>query len=376
MARRAELREVESRLIGAKTLPYNPELELELADRSGPGGSSTDRGLSFSQELEIAGQRRKRVAVANQELAAAQSTFLRHERLVAFEVESAFAEAVRDRELLTVAETDASLAREMLDFSSRRLQRGATTQIEVNFARASAGRAERGTLRAQARYASARSRLAQVAGVEPSLRPRPLGELSDPLDSPLQLPPLERLLELAAANRQDLGAAQHQEQASEAAIRLALSEGRPNLAVRAFVQREEAMDDIVGAAVGFSVPLFNRNQGQVAASRAARERRRHEREALRSAIEQEVLEALNDFRAARASAEFLQDQVLGTLEENVELLQRSFAAGRIGATEVVTLRRELVAGRRESIEVQADAWLARIRLALATGTMTLGEESK
>ena len=64
------------------------------------------------------------------------------------------------------------------------------------------------------------------------------------------------------------------------------------------------------------------------------------------------------------------DQVLGTLEENVDLLQRSFAAGRIGATEVVTLRREFVASRREYVETLADAWLARVDLDLAIGRFT------
>lgn len=366
-ARQAELAEVESGLLGAKTYPYNPELALEVADRSSPGGSATDRGLSLSQELEVSGQRRKRIAVANEEVAAAEAHLLREKRILAFRVESAFAEAVRSRELLGVAETDAALARDVLGFSKRRLERGATTQIDVNLAQASAGRAERSVQRERAAYASARSALAELAGMDPASPPDPVGGLVFPEG---EVPSLEELLEGAIDDRGDLGSIRRQELAAEAAIRLALAERQPNLIVGGFLQREEGTDDIFGATVGVSLPLFNRNQGRIAESRAIRERLRYERDALSLAVKQQVVTALNNLRAARAAAEYLRDQVLGTLEENVDLLQRSFTAGRIGATEVVTLRREFVASRREYVEVLADAWLARVDLDLATGRFT------
>ena len=187
--------------------------------------------------------------------------------------------------------------------------------------------------------------------------------------------PLEALLASAFEQRGDLLAADQREQAAEAAIRLAIAEGKPNLIVGGFFEREEATDDIFGATISLSVPLFNRNQGRIAESRSTRERLRHERAALRLAVEQEVVAAFNSLQAARAATEHLRDQVLGTLDENVELLQRSFEAGRIGATEVVTLRREFVAGRREYIEAMADAWLARIELDLAVGRLSLPQSS-
>lgn len=366
-ARRAAQREAVGRLATAETYPYNPALELELADRSSSGGSTTDRGLSLSQEIELGGQRRQRIAVAREELSSAEETLLRDRQLMVHAVETAFAEAVRARELLAVAETDAALAREILDFSRRRLERGATTQIEVNLALASAGRAERSIQQARASYASARGRLAEAAGVSPALPPEPLGELLLPEAEPLRL---EDLLELAVESRGDLRAAERQELAAEASIRLALAERRPNLLVGAFFQREEASDDIVGATVGISLPLFDRNQGQIAESRAARERLGHQKEALRLGIEREVATAWSRLQAARAAAEHLRDQVLGTLDESVELLQRSFLAGRIGATEVVTLRREFVASRRETVEALAEAWLARVELDLAVGRLS------
>lgn len=370
--RQAERQEIASRLVGARTYPHNPEVSLEFADRSSPGGSATDRGLSVSQEIELAGQRSKRIAVADRELAAAEAILLHQRRLLAFQVEAAFVEAVLARELLGVATTDADLSRKVLSFSRRRLERGAATQIELNLAQASAGRAERSLRRAQADYAAARSRLAEVAGAEPLAPPEPTGDLHVPEAEPF---PLEGLLAMAFERRGDLLAAGQREEAAEVAIRLTRAEGKPNLVVGSFFEQEEATDDIFGATISLSVPLFNRNQGRIAESRAKRERLRHERAALRLAIEREVVAAFNSLRSARAAAEHLRDQVLGTLDENVELLQRSFEAGRIGATEVLTLRREFVAGRREYIEALAEAWLARIELDLAVGRLSLPQQS-
>ena len=370
--REAQRQEVASRLVGAKTYPHNPEVSLEFADRSGPGGSTIDRSLSISQEFELAGQRRRRLAVADQELAAAETVLVHQRRLLAFQVESAFAESVLARELLGVATADAELAQEVLAFSRRRLERGAATQIEVNLAQASAGRAERSLRRARADYSSVRSRLAQIAGANPQAPPEPAGDLLVPDTDPL---PLNDLLALAFKLRGDLLAASQMEKAAEASIHLAIAESKPNLVFESFFQQEEETDDIFGATISLTVPLFDRNQGRIAGSRATRERLRHEQDALRLAVEQEVIAAFNSLQAARAAAEHLRDQVLGTLDENVELVQRSFEAGRIGATEVVTLRREFVASRREYIEAMADAWLARIELDLATGGPSSPQES-
>lgn len=365
-ARQAALAAVESGLLSAKTYPYNPELALDIAGRNNLAGSTIDRGLSLSQELEVAGQRRKRIVVADESLAAAKADLLREKRLLAFRVESAFAAAVRARELLGVAETDATLARDLMEFSERRLERGATTQIEVNLAQASMGRAKRSVERARAEYASARSVLAEIAGRDPAIQPEPVGALAFPEGD---VPALEELLQSATENRGDLESIRRKELAADAAIQLALAERRPNLVIGGFLEREEA-GDIFGATVSVSLPLFNRNQGRIAESQAVRERLRYEREALHLAVQQEVVDALSQLQAAQASVKFLRDQVLSTLEENVDLLQRSFAAGRIGATEVVILRREFVANRREYVEALADAWQARVDLDLVTSRLT------
>jgi cobalt-zinc-cadmium efflux system outer membrane protein len=117
------------------------------------------------------------------------------------------------------------------------------------------------------------------------------------------------------------------------------------------------------------IPLFNRNQGPIAEARAAETRARADGDALDLRIRQEVAVTLARYRAAREASANLEQNVLTTWRDNLDLLQRSFEAGKTGWTEVLVFRREFVDVQREFIETLADAWLAGIELDLAAGVL-------
>lgn len=363
-ARRAEVLRAEARLLTARTYPYNPEIEVATADRQGLGDGSTDRSLSLSQEIEIGGQRGKRAAVATAELEAVQSSFEREQRLLASRVRLAFAEALRAIELVQIAEGDAELTRQLLDFASRRLEAGAGTQVELNLARSTAGQAERTLRLAEAADASARSRLAEAIGASAGEVPVPVGQLDFPTG---EVAEPGTLLELALKNRADLEALRRETESSRRAIQLSRSLSIPNLRLGAFYDKEEGTDEIKGMALAIPIPLFNRNQGGIAEARAEVDRLSAEGSAAELAIRREVMEALATYRAAHQTAVSLRDLVVGTLEENLSLLRRALDAGKIGASDVLVFRREFVEGQRQFIEALFEAQAARIALDLATG---------
>ncbi len=356
-ARRAEVDEARGRLVSARTHPFNPRLEVEAGRRRGPDATATDRGLSLSQRVELAGQRGRRRAVAEARLAGAEARLVRHGRVLAARVELAFAKAVRARELHRVAELDAGLARDYLELVDRRLAAGAATQLDVNLARTTRGRAERRL---------AVTRAAAAVGLGPASLPEPAGELPPPA---AELPPLAELIALAADHRADLAAFRHQRQAAEARVGLARAERVPDLAFGLSFEREEGTDEILGGGLGISLPLFDRNRGAIAEAEAARERSVHELAARELDVASEVVAAYATLQAAGEAAGLLR-QVLGSAEESFELLRRAFEAGKIGNTELLLFRRELVESRREYVDTLAEAWLARVALDLATGRLT------
>jgi len=366
-AQEAEVQGAEARLIGARVFQFNPDLGGEVGDRTG-GTSSTDFQFSLEQEIEIGGQRGKRTAVAQAALKAARSRLLRTRRLLAAEVEIAFSDTLRDRELVKIAETNDELAQSLLRFATRRLEAGAATQIELNLARATAGRAGRARRLAQAAHVASRSRLAEITALRPEDPPEVEGELPE---SSAAVATLGTLLDDALRNRADLVAQRLETESAAQGVRLAKALGVPNPRLGAFYSEEESTDTIKGLSLVFPLPIFQRNQGEVAESVAFSERQRAEVKRIELAVRQQVTSTRAMLEAAVNSAEELRSLVVGTFEESLTFLERALAAGKIGATDVLVLQQQFVASQQEYVEAVAEAWVARVELDLATGSLPL-----
>jgi len=362
-AQRALLEQAEGRLVTAKTYPHDPALILEGADREGAGESSTDRAIKGTQVVEIGGQRRRRVAQASAELDAAGAKFQREGRLLAARVSATFVEALRARELLEVEQANTELVRSLAEVARKRFEAGSVPQMEVNLAQVQVGRAELDLRLARNAYEVARAALAESIGLDPAAPPQPMGELDLLPREPVSL---SELVDGALRHRGDLAAFRATIEAAQARIALARREVVPNLAVEGFYGREEG-DRLVGGEIGIRIPLFNRNRGPIAEARAAERRAAADTEAVRLQVAREVVAARATYDALSEASSELEQGVLGTLEENLVLLQLSFEAGKTGWTEVLVFRREFVDIQRDYIDTLADARLAGIALDLAAG---------
>ena len=352
-------------LLGARTYPFNPVLEAEHASRDDGNERTSDREIALSQEIEIAGQRGKRMATASAAAEAARAASTRSRQELAARVESAFAAVLRARELAALAAFEREVAAELAAFEQRRLDAGAGTLIDVNVTRAAEGRAERRVALALADEAAARASLAEVVALPVAELPGVAGKLPDAWPPPAGLAELELL---ALDRRSDLLALRSEIGAATARIRLERSLAAPNLVIGVAKGREADREDLDTLRAGLAIPLFQRNQGGIATARAEEALLSAELAAAELAVRREVAAAWSQAEAtSRALAVFLQT-VAGTLEENLDLVQRGLAAGKLRGSEVLVFRRELIDSRRELIEAAADAWLAQIELDLATGS--------
>ncbi len=362
-AKRALLDQAEGRLVIAKTYPFNPALTAEVGRRTSSGASVYDRNVAVTQEIEIAGQRGLRHDEFSAELEAARAEFRREERLLSAGVRGAFVLALEARERLEVERANADLARSLADVSRKRFESGASPPMEVNLAVAQAGRAERDRRLAEGAYHQARVVLAETVGLDPVEPPEPQGDLALPRVDPT---PLADIVAGALDRRTDLQAFRKSVSAAQFRIDRNRREAVPNLTVSAFYGHEEGTDRIVGGAVGLQIPLFNRRQGAIAEARASHQHVTAETSALELKIRQEVASARVRSQAAIDAASTLARDSLGSLRENLDLLQRSFEAGKVGWSEVLVFRREFVDAQRDYVVTVADAWLAAIELDLAS----------
>ena len=371
-AARAAVAEAEAGLLEARVYPHNPEVSVGWARREGEGDSSRDTGLELSQQIEIAGQRGRRGAAATAEVEAARAGLAHERRLLAARVTSVFAEAARARGHLDVEASDIDLARRLQEIARRRFDAGRATELDLNFASAELGRARRRQLLAGAAFVEASAMLAEAIGLDPATPVEPVGE---PLLE-MEPPPLERLLELGIQNGADLEALRQQRGAAQKRIALARSEAIPDVLVGVFREREAQAETITGVGISLALPLFNRNQGAIAGSRAVVERVTQDLRLRELELAREIVAARARYEAAAASAREFETAVLGKLRDNLDLLERSFEAGKLGLTEVVVIRRELLDAQREHVEAKAEAWQARVALDLASGVITLPDQEE
>jgi cobalt-zinc-cadmium efflux system outer membrane protein len=321
-----------------------------------------------AQEIEIAGQRGRRIDAAQAEVEAVRATERRTSRLLAAEVHVVFVEAVEARELLEVARAESDLARQFLDLARRRLAAGEGTQLDVNVAAAELGRAEQAVGVEEGRYAAARAFLAETLGLQAATLPVPTGPLDPPMDEP---PALDALLVDVEANRADLQALRETERAARGHVDRARAEAWPDLRLGLFSGVEEGRDALVGVSVALPLPVFARNQGAIAEAEAAVARVVAERDAARLSAVREVVVAWEQHRARARALTILRDRVLGTSEENLELLRKAFEAGKTGWVEVLVMRKALFDARRALLETSADLRRARVAIDIAAGRMPL-----
>jgi cobalt-zinc-cadmium efflux system outer membrane protein len=363
-ARRAVVAEAEGRLVGAGTYPHDPELIFEGARRTDDlDTTTTDEGLTLVQVIAIGGQRGRRKAQASAELEETRARLLGEERLLRAQVSAAFVEALRARDLMQAQEANAELARSLLDISRARFEAGSAPQMDVNLAQVQVGRSDRDMRMARGAYDIARSILAETIGLDPVQPPEPQGGLELPERA---MPPIVDLVDGAVQRRADLQALRAAVTATRARIEVAHREVVPNLAFEAF-RREDDGDRLIGGALGIRIPIFNRNQGAIAEARAAEGRAIAESEAAILQARREVMAARTRYEAASEAADRLRQQALGTLDENLRLLQLSFESGKTGWTDVLVFRREFVDVRRDYVNTLAEARLAAIELDLAAG---------
>jgi len=360
----AALRRAEADLLGSRVFPFNPVIEASQARRDDGQEQTQDREVGISQEVEIAGQRGKRIAAASRSLDAMRLRVSRARQELTASVGEAFVLALQARELEQLAKIEKEIVRSLAEFERRRLDAGAGTLIDLNLALAAEGRAQRQVELAIAAETAARATVAERIGLPPADVPRLDGELPESWPSAA---PLQTLEARALAQRQDLAALKSESEAAAARLRLEQSLAAPNLVVGLATGREADREDLDTLIAGVTIPLFNRNQGGIATARANQDGAAADLALATLALRSEVASAAIRYQATTHALTVFRETVAGTLDENLELVQKSFASGKLRASEVLVFRREFVDSRRELIEAAADAWLAKIALDLATG---------
>lgn len=379
LAARQRLAIAEGKLMQAGQRP-NPTLNTEYGSPRFLGGEAeSDLKVGVSQLFELGGKRSRRVAVAKLELTKARADVAAIERAVSIEIRSAYTAALSAARQHDVLEKLIVANEELLRVTNARLNEGDVAPLDVNLVRVENERFKVQAIQVRNELDTAMLQIRTLIGADINeilkLAPQP--------DRPPRFDMgLSELSELALKTRPDLEAARINEELGSARVNLAKANGTPNVEAGLAYSRSKSVIDFptrVGGgsfpnkdnALVFSVsvdlPVFNRNQGEIASATGEKVQATREREFLESTVKRDVAIAYKKYRAAAESLVIYSTQIVPRSEENLRTIRAAYGLGDFSVFEVVNEQRRLTENVTNFNQILKDYYNALTELETAIG---------
>lgn len=335
------VRAAAGREMQAGLLP-NPSVGLEIESLGADAGDGGETALVFEQEFPTAGKRRKARDVAEADRMIEQATFRATAYEVATRVRIAFVAALAAERRLEAFESLLALSDEVLAAADVRVEAGAATEADRLRARVVQEQAELDTVAARVRSDAARRALASAMGLETALEAALTGDLA----SLPALPDQEETVALTLERNAEVERAQHAIERAARAHTLAKARATPNLFAGIGPRYSDPDGETtLDVSVGVEIPLFDRNQGEVAARMAERIGAGAAMGATRLRLIEAVADAWSSYLTARLSADAYADSLLLKAERTLELTQEAYRAGKADYLRLLDAQQTLVRAR-------------------------------
>jgi cobalt-zinc-cadmium efflux system outer membrane protein len=181
-----------------------------------------------------------------------------------------------------------------------------------------------------------------------------------------------------------LQAARLGEELGAARIDLARANGIPNVSGAVRFSRTKGLIDLPGPVngrdfltdldneltfgVSVDIPVFNRNQGEIASATRERLQATRTREFLESSVRRDVAVAYRKYRAAAESLVIYTTQILPRAEDNLRSVRAAYGLGDFSIFEVVNEQRRLAENVTNYNQILRDYYNALTDLETAIGT--------
>jgi outer membrane protein, heavy metal efflux system len=323
------VREAEVRSAGQHS---NPDLVFESTKDTPHRMLSLDipfEPWKRSARIDVA---REQLSLADVDDAAALQALRRGVRL-------AFYGLLAADEANTLAGSMVQVAERVHEVAQARFEEGAAPRLDVM-------QAELGLSRAKADLELARSARTSAQAELNALLSRPPAEplaVEGDIAQSAPLPAVEQVVARAAAGNAELRSAEREVAIEERRLGLLKAERVPTpiVSVGAVFDAPGEFDVGYRAGLSLAVPLFDRNQGQIAGSLARGEQARLRRDALRLSVEAKAFAAHARAAAQRAQVAAYRDTLVPTATTIESLAEEGYRLGRSPVLAVLDAQRTL-----------------------------------
>lgn len=326
----------------AQSIESNRANEITAGLRPNPQfqNDTTSATIGIYQVFEIAGKRRARLESARLTTAISRTDFADARRTLVFNLRQAFVAALLAKSDLDFARDNLTNYQKVVDLNRTMLEHGALSRadflkIELQMLQFQSD-LDDATLALKTAKATLRAlvgppNLPQEFAIEGDLRAVPLEK------------PLSELQQLALANRPDLKSAETGRDKALADLRLAKANRWPDPTIgNSFLHTgteipgpswfqpfypKNNVSNAMGLGISIPIPLFNRNQGEVARTRSEQRRVDFLAQAARNQVLQDVETAYASFQSSQDRVRRYEQTYLSRAKESLDIEEFSFRNG-------------------------------------------------
>lgn len=300
---------------------------------------SPHESLFFTQPFELGSKRQRRIDLAQQEGVLTDADIAALGRQVRRSTREAYFTALLAHEETLRLSRLRQLAQRLEEIARQRFEAGDVAQLEVIQAVLGASRAQADWQVAQQRERVAMAQFNALLNEPPATAWQLSGQLSD-LPAVLSLSDLQERARLANPELQRLAQEQKIEQSRRALLK---AERIPNLDLELGTDFNAPPDFRAGprSQVSMELPLFKRNQGEIAQSLASQSVLEGELAATARAVNGRVEAGYFTLQAQQTQVELYRDKLLPVAHQLEGLAEESYRAGKVGILAVVEAQRNI-----------------------------------
>jgi cobalt-zinc-cadmium efflux system outer membrane protein len=326
----------------------NPRFGVE-ADSPGSGRLG-ELKLHLMQELEIAGQRGHRYEAAEKNLAQVNLSIEDAERLLRLEVTRVFYNLLAVQQVIFDLKEVLGTQETLLQAGQKRFEREDISILELNTLRLDRDQVRNELANKMRERVLLDKQLRMLMGFQEDTPVMAAGDLLQLLTNKSDtVPDRQSLQACASANRPDLKAAKIAVDVREAELRLAQARRIPNISVGPRYKRDNN-ENLFGGEIAIPLPLFNRNQEEIATALANRNVSKAELEGRLLAARREVDSVYTKLTLAKERIEAYGKTYLGELEKMLALTRKAYESGEMTIFEFSISRERFTQARFRSLD--------------------------
>jgi cobalt-zinc-cadmium efflux system outer membrane protein len=325
--------------------------------------SQTQYTVSVGQPIELGGKRQRRIDSARAAIRVSGHELDDVRRQIVFQVKKSFTDALAGREGLALAERNLRTLDELERLQRLRAERGDISELDLLRIQVQRFAFERDA--ADARLALKAAKIALRAAAGPDQIAENFDVVGDLVFKDVAFTQAE-LYRRALAKRPDLRAAEAAREKAQADVRLARANAWWDVTPQIEYQRI-GPDNTIGFGISLPIRIFDRNQGEIARTRAEARRVEAARDAVAVQALSEVDTALAALRTEGEKLTALRDTYLPKAQQARDTVEYAYRRGGVSLLDYLDAQRTYRDTAAEYLRSLATYWTSLYQLEAAIG---------